>query len=955
MPAAVVPDGARANANDRRRISVWLFACILLALALRAHDLGGQSLWWDESLSLHRAQASLTTILTNRIMLTDGERFLPTVDNHPPLYFLLLAATVRLLGMSEFALRLPSLFFSLLLVPLIYATGSIVLGKRAARYAAFFAAVSPLFLWYAQEARMYTMAPFMGLLSVYCLLRLLGTNRRHVLGWVLAYVAATIAMLLTHYLTLFVLAAEGVLVFFALLRARRLARLAWAAVVLLLAAGLVVAYGLTIVPPPQAGFVPIFILGRDVLNSFSLGLSVRVDEVIWFDLFFLAVAVLGLFHRQEDADKPSLPSALVILVYFALPFCLTYVAGYIRPVYMTSRHLIVVTPPFYLALGAGLAGLSSPRWLRHVAAAAMIAAIAFSSHQYFTNPAYQKDDHRSWGEYLRAHVQPGDVVVVNPPHIHELYRYYADGGLAWVGLPRLLEGTAKATADALERLATQKQNIWLAQSNTPLWGDPDRLPEGWLDANLSKTDEVTFHALASLVRVSRYATRPPTLVAPPAPQFPAEADLEGRLMFLGHDVVRETAEPGQAVGLRLYWRAGPRLDGEYKISLRLVDETGQTWALADHQPANGFHPTTRWQTGDLVRDDTDLLVPLATPPGTYHVQMIVYAASSGQPLSYSVQGGPGRTTIVLGNARVVRPQVYPSASVLPLTERTGARIGPLTLMGVRMDRSSALQGETTTVEAYWRADEKPRAEYLVRVSLVDTGGRVQRERRYALTTPGHGTLSWQQHEVVRGVYHLDVPKDIAAGLYDLRFALEDVGSGHMLTSQPVDLLGWWPGRQAGVARLNIIERTRVRSIPAIGHPLSANLGDKVSLLGYDLASDETPVRLQPGRPITITLYFQAITMMDTSYSVFMHVVDGENRMWGQQDQVPRGGSHPTSVWLPGEVVSDTLAMTLRPDAPAGTLRVIAGLYDPITSTRIPVLGGDQPGDSVLLFYLQVPR
>ncbi len=69
--------------------------------------LGAKSLWWDESLSLHRARLDLPGILSNEITLTDSIQQVVTVDNHPPLYFLLLRLATQLFGESEFALRFP--------------------------------------------------------------------------------------------------------------------------------------------------------------------------------------------------------------------------------------------------------------------------------------------------------------------------------------------------------------------------------------------------------------------------------------------------------------------------------------------------------------------------------------------------------------------------------------------------------------------------------------------------------------------------------------------------------------------------------------------------------------------------------------------------------------------------------------------------------------------------------
>ena len=85
---------------------------------------------------------------------------------------------MRLLGKSEFALRLPSAAAATLFLPICWA-----LARRLARrgsvppaapaFAALLAAVSPFYLWYGQEVRMYAQVGFLALLSLY-LLRALG-------------------------------------------------------------------------------------------------------------------------------------------------------------------------------------------------------------------------------------------------------------------------------------------------------------------------------------------------------------------------------------------------------------------------------------------------------------------------------------------------------------------------------------------------------------------------------------------------------------------------------------------------------------------------------------------------------------------------------------------------------------------------------------------------------------
>src|SRR5690606_24796252 len=73
---------------------VLLLPILLLAFWLRLFLLDGQSLWWDEGISLHLATSSLAEIVANRV-----------VNIHPPLYFFLLKLWVALTGTTVFAAR----------------------------------------------------------------------------------------------------------------------------------------------------------------------------------------------------------------------------------------------------------------------------------------------------------------------------------------------------------------------------------------------------------------------------------------------------------------------------------------------------------------------------------------------------------------------------------------------------------------------------------------------------------------------------------------------------------------------------------------------------------------------------------------------------------------------------------------------------------------------------------
>ena len=94
---------------------------ILLAFTRLVWRLDAKDLWLDESFSLQRAESSWIDIFHGVIPISDGVHTVQTIDQHPFAFFALLGLAVRLLGKSEFALRLPSVAAATLFVPICWA------------------------------------------------------------------------------------------------------------------------------------------------------------------------------------------------------------------------------------------------------------------------------------------------------------------------------------------------------------------------------------------------------------------------------------------------------------------------------------------------------------------------------------------------------------------------------------------------------------------------------------------------------------------------------------------------------------------------------------------------------------------------------------------------------------------------------------------------------------------
>ena len=209
------------------RSAVWpralLLALILAAFVRLTWGLDAKNLWWDESLSLQRAESSLTDVLVGRLEIHDGLTAFDTYDQHPFFFFLLLGGLIRAAGNSEYVLRFVSVMAATLLVPAVWVWGRRltrrgVTPSGTAMWAAGLAAVHPFFLWYGQEARPYALWALLALVSTYALVRAVEDGG---VAWRVGYAIALVMFLTTHYYAVFLLPVHGLLLLIRLWRAHR--------------------------------------------------------------------------------------------------------------------------------------------------------------------------------------------------------------------------------------------------------------------------------------------------------------------------------------------------------------------------------------------------------------------------------------------------------------------------------------------------------------------------------------------------------------------------------------------------------------------------------------------------------------------------------------------------------------------------------------------------------------
>jgi hypothetical protein len=112
------------------------------------------------------------------------------------------------------------------------------------------------------------------------------------------------------------------------------------------------------------------------------------------------------------------------------------------------------------------------------------------------------------------------------------------------------------------------------------------------------------------------------------PRTPSGATLGSGAIILEGYRHAANARPGETLRLALYWQATRQLPLDYVVYVHLLDAQGGKAAQRDLQPLNGSLPTSRWQAGQLIRDDQDLPIPPGTPPGSYRLVVGMYDAAT---------------------------------------------------------------------------------------------------------------------------------------------------------------------------------------------------------------------------------------------------------------------------------------------------------------------------------------
>ncbi|MGQ9792574.1 MAG: glycosyltransferase family 39 protein [Anaerolineae bacterium] len=616
----------------RHLVFTLMVAIVLLAFGLRAYHLDYQELRGDEAATWVYSIRSFAEMLQ-----------IYTIDAHPPLYYPLMHFWFPIAGTSEYALRFLPLVNGTILVAVLMALAMRWFGWRAAATVGFLATISPYQIYFAQDARSYTLATWLGIASTLALWQAL--KRSHWRDWAL-YGVLILVLAYTHYYFFLIVIFQAVFVlwiswqrrhmlwrYLAVGAATGLAYLPW----LIYAWGFLMGYRGNIDSPD---FISAII--RPLL-AFSGG-QFLIPPLTWLNA---GATVFLLVWGGIVAWRDNRYALYLTLLYLFVPLLTVFLVSRFKEIF-SERYLVLASPGFLLLLAMGIEGALRHRRVHLNILTALLTLVflgctVYAMSNYYYNPAFAKSPPwRNIMDYIRRKSQPSDALIYTAALPEIIYYNERAAQLPAYLIPYDVNTTEQGARETLRATFAQHPRAWLIPIPAPD-APVSRLVEQWLERSSPRLDAVFFRA----VHIGLYESPERFLrtMTPQAVDFVEAAAPGDRLIrlegfrFGKGDKIPPTIAPGKKLVLTLVWKAYTSLTTDYTVFTHLIGPDGQMWGQWDNPPVRSTYPTSQWSAGERVFDQYAIPVDAQAPRGDYHVLVGLYEPSSGRRLVVLDEGG----------------------------------------------------------------------------------------------------------------------------------------------------------------------------------------------------------------------------------------------------------------------------------------------------------------------------
>jgi len=922
-------------------VSLLLAAALFVALFLRTHELSRfpPGPYYDEAAAL---------ILAGEV--TTGRYFpifIRSYTGHEVLFYYLAAGVMRLVGVTVWALRLTSalvgaatVVLTFLLVRELFDDDSAIESHWLGLFAAALAATS---FWHVVVSRYGLRAITLPLVQSLMLWALWRGLKQESLGWIAAagvftglaaytYLASRVVPLALAILLLAILAAE---------RQKRRLRLMQLGILAVTALIVFAPLGLFFAANPETFFVRVNQLSiaegggawqaiavRNILRALQVFVlrgdpdaRLNLSEQPMFrgvpalafcgGLLFIAVRLVrvdGFLGRVRCALFIFWPLVMLLPTVFADP---TTVPHSLRAIGVMPLVFVIPALGFVAALGLVQ---RSGRMMTALTVGVFSLVLGVSTVNVF-------QDYLRWATLPRLYYD-------NDQDIADMARYLDslgdDARALYVGSPDLRHPTVAALTRNYDRLKWMHGGgLFVFPPGPALYVWPNAsLPDDFWLARFFPPETRIAQGMGPDGAVSYIAharDRPPVI----SPTHPLSATFGGVIEAIGYDVLRERPSGGRT-DVAMYWRVLRKPErGDYNEFFRLYDAWGMEWARG----GSFAYPSEQWEPGEIIAERIRVQTIDGTPPGQYTLKLGWWSPATGEQLPILDSQGRFAGMVMTISPVTVTRRIRPLyLNDIPISHRLDVDLGGLALLGFDQWPSVVRQGESEFVALYWQARTAPLPDR--QVVLRAHGEQVIELWRGGLVHGAYPSSQWGEGEFINDRLALRIPPDTPPGTYTLQVQVDDF---------PEQPLGWF----------DVQAIARRWTPPAVSQPLSVMLGTQIELVGYTLET----TTLRAGRPLTLTLVWKALACVDADYIVFVHLVDADGVVRSQQDNAPVNNTYPTTLWQPGEFISDVFTLALPPDLSAGDYTLEAGMYLVETGARLPVLGSDR----VILGKVHVER
>ncbi len=365
----------------------------------------------------------------------------------------------------------------------------------------------------------------------------------------------------------------------------------------------------------------------------------------------------------------------------------------------------------------------------------------------------------------------------------------------------------------------------------------------------------------------------------------------GTIQLVGYSLLIDSPYSAEQSAVTTYWRAAEVQD---QVLLLYFRWAGEDYAgpISVQHPANNNYPTVAWRPGEIVTDYLALPRPLVDETALLALQVALAPPfTATDDLSWQVLA-----TVPVG----------PVMS-FPGTKPLRARLGPVPLDGFLIPSQARPSGKIPlTLSGYGLNLDQ------LLIALRPAGEKA---------TPSTG---------------LSGPELPDSQSLDIR-SLDTVFLPAPATPGHFDLIARYPGQQAICGWLAFRSPgCSLSQVEITGVPLpegATNFDDKIALLSIEIPE----IQLQPGGQLPLNLTWQAIGPFVEDYTVFVQVLDDQDRIVGQVDSWPVQGTLATGNWIAGQLVEDPYIIQLDENLPPGAYKLNIGWYSLETLRRLPVV------------------